>query len=240
MSNTVPLVWLPGLLCTHDLYRNVNDLLPNWVEPNCIELPALNSMQQLAKHVLETLPPKFVLGGLSMGGILCFEVFKQAPERVLGLVLLDTIATDETEDISDKRDAIVRKAEAGQFNRITRDVLLPMLVHPTRATDEALVSRLEEMANDVGLEAFKAHARALATRPNAVPLLENVQVPTIVVTGKQDLLCPLNHHLEIVKHLSDVSLHVIPNCGHLTTLEAPATVANLMSNWFAHHQRRFV
>ncbi|GAM62898.1 beta-ketoadipate enol-lactone hydrolase [Vibrio ishigakensis] len=230
MSQT-PLIWLPGLLCDQDLFADMNAELPTWVAPQTAKLGALDSMQAMAKKVLDETPQQFVLGGLSMGGILAFEVYRQAPDRVKGLILMDTNAADEKPEVSVKRDALVERAENGEFEAITPEVLMPVLIHESRLLDAELTQRVSQMAENIGLDAFKAHAKALATRPDQRPLLSDITCPTLVITGKQDALCPMANHLLMAEHISDVSLHVIPECGHLSSMEKPPEVASIVSDW---------
>ncbi len=230
MSQT-PLIWLPGLLCDQNLFADMNKELPNWVAPLTVKLGALGSMQAMAKKVLDEAPQEFVLGGLSMGGILAFEVYRRAPNRVKGLILMDTNAADEKPEVSVKRDALVERAENGEFETITPQVLMPLLIHESRLLDTELTQRVSQMAENIGLDAFKAHAKALATRPDQRPLLSDITCPTLVITGKQDALCPMANHLLMAEHISDVSLHVIPECGHLSSMEKPSEVASIISDW---------
>ncbi|PSW18430.1 alpha/beta hydrolase [Photobacterium sanctipauli] len=232
MSQSVPLLWLPGLLCDQQLFEPVNDLLPSYIQPQCASLDVADSMQALARKVLEEAPDTFVLGGLSMGGILAFEVYRQAPERVKGLILLDTNAADEKPEVTVKRDALVDRAIAGEFAAITPEVLMPVLIHSDRLNDKELTATISQMAENVGIEAFIAHAKALATRPDARPLLADITVPTLVICGREDALCPVTNHLLMAQHVPEVSLHVLAGCGHLSTMECPQAVAKHIVNWF--------
>ncbi|WP_371988646.1 alpha/beta fold hydrolase [Vibrio amylolyticus] len=231
MKPEVPLLWLPGLLCDETLFQDVNKELPVWVAPFTCDLGTETSMQALASKVLEDAPESFVLGGLSMGGILAFEVFRQAPERVKGLILMDTNAADEKPEVSEKRNALVGKAKAGEFKLITPDILMPLLIHPSQLANQELTQQITQMANNIGVERFEAHAQALATRPDARPLLNDIQVPTLIITGKDDLLCTIDNHLLMAKHIKQVSLHIIPDCGHLSTMEKPQIVSKHIQNW---------
>ncbi|GAL35115.1 beta-ketoadipate enol-lactone hydrolase [Vibrio maritimus] len=67
MTQPLPLIWLPGLLCDDALFEDVNKALPDWVAPSTIKLAPLPSMTELAEDVLAQAPDEFILGGLSMG-----------------------------------------------------------------------------------------------------------------------------------------------------------------------------
>ncbi|MGF1740387.1 alpha/beta hydrolase [Vibrio profundum] len=232
MSQTIPLLWLPGLLCNNQLFQPVNQHLKG-VEPVCAELTAQNSMQELARTILEQAPESFILGGLSMGGILAFEVYRQAPKRVKGLILLDTNSADEfaLPEVTAKRNLLVDKAINGQFSSITPDSLMPVLIHIDRLKDTELTQTICQMAENIGVERFVNHAQALASRPDARPLLGDIVVPTVVICGREDALCPVTNHLLILEKIPNASLHVLPNCGHLSTLEKPTEVAGLINGW---------
>ncbi|WP_339389095.1 alpha/beta fold hydrolase [Vibrio caribbeanicus] len=240
MKKSLPLIWLPGLLCDGTLFEDVDQCLPEWIAPACFTLDALPTMEQLAADVLAKAPKEFVLGGLSMGGILAFEVYRQAPHRVKGLILMDTNSANEKNEVSEKRNALVSRALNGEFEQITPEVLMPLLIHPSRLEESDLTGKIEQMAINIGLEAFQAHANALATRPDARPFLSEISVPTIVLTGKNDLLCPIDNHLLMAQHIPDVTMHVLPNCGHLSSLEQPEAVALRLSNWLDLYQSQWL
>lgn len=235
MTSGIPLLWLPGLLCDETLFSPVNDLLSAHVKPICAELQALDSMAALAKDILDSAPESFILGGLSMGGILAFEVYRQAPERVKGMILLDTNSSDEKQEVTDKRNLLVAKANSGQFSLITPDHLLSVLIHPERLTDTPLVNDICQMAENVGVEKFTSHAQALATRPDARPLLSQISVPSLIISGRDDLLCPIENHLLMDEVIANSTLEVIERCGHLSTLEQPELVADTINSWIKNN-----
>lgn len=234
-KQSIPLLLVPGLLCNEALFEPIYKELPAWVVPRYMRLNNSNSTSELAKHILRDAPAKFILAGLSMGGILAFEIYRQAPERVTGLILMDTNAASEKIAATEKRNALVDKAQAGDFSSITPTILMPYLIHPSRLHDIALTSAITAMADDIGVEHFAAHAQALATRLDSISLLTSINVPTLIITGSHDALCPRQNHLTMAEHINTVSMHVIPECGHLSTMEQPQLVGQHIRDWLNYH-----
>src|SRR4051812_11739998 len=105
MSEPLPIVMIPGLLATPLLYA---DQIPAvWhVGPVTIAVHTLDdSVAAIARRILSSAPERFALVGLSMGGYLCFEILRQAPERVAKLALLDTSARPDTPEQTANRHA---------------------------------------------------------------------------------------------------------------------------------------
>ena len=49
-----------------------------------------DSISKMAEFVLEEVDGEFILGGLSMGGYVSFEIWRKASERVNAMILCDT------------------------------------------------------------------------------------------------------------------------------------------------------
>src|SRR5256885_6106367 len=97
------LVLLPGLLNTRRLFeRQISDLA-DLVDVVVPELWLHDSIDAMAQATLDAAPPAFALGGFSMGGYVCFEILRRAPERVERLALMDTQAVPDTPESSARR-----------------------------------------------------------------------------------------------------------------------------------------
>src|SRR3984885_2686961 len=91
-----PIVLIPGLLCAAEVFApQIPALWPHGPVTIASTLEG-RTMAEIASAILATAPPRFALGGISMGGYLCFEILRQAPERVIKLALLDTSARPDT------------------------------------------------------------------------------------------------------------------------------------------------
>ncbi|MEO8004521.1 MAG: alpha/beta fold hydrolase, partial [Betaproteobacteria bacterium] len=111
--------------------------------------------------------------------------------------------------------------------------MLPFLVHPSRATDAALVKVIREMAQATGLEAYVRQQNAIIVRPDYGPTLRTIVCPTLVLCGREDRLTPLEDSERMAAAIPGSKLVVIEECGHMSTLERPDEVNAALRNWLA-------
>ena len=192
-------------------------------------------MAAIAERILAMAPPRFALAGLSMGGYLAFVIAEKAPQRVARLALLDTSAQPETPRQTERRTPLIALAKEGRLGEIV-DALFPMLVHRNRHADEDLKRVVMAMAQETGAEAFIRQQKAIMTRPDARPFLASIACPTLVLVGDGDTLTPPPLSQEIAAGIRGANLVVVPECGHLSTLERPEAVNKALAGWMGSAQ----
>jgi pimeloyl-ACP methyl ester carboxylesterase len=225
-----PLLLLPGLLCDGALYRAQIAALGDIAAPIVGDLTRHESLAGMAAAMLAEMPEYFSLVGLSMGGYVAQEIMRQAPHRVSRLALLDTSARADSEEQRARRRGLIELAGRGNFKGVTPR-LLPLLLHPDRLTDEALVDTVTGMAERVGRDAFLRQQAAIMARPDGRADLARVACPTLVLCGRQDALTPLALHEEMATAIAGARLVVVADCGHLAPLERPAPVTAALRDW---------
>lgn len=223
---------VPGLLCDDTLFapqvEALSDLAQCWIPGLLSE----ESMSAMARKVLRDVPfDRFALAGLSMGGYVCMEIMRQAPERVTGLGLLDTRAAVDVPEETRRRHELVRLAQTARTFQPVTKLMLPLLMHPSRQQDKVLVKAITDMAERVGVEAYVLQQRAIMSRPDSRSDLRRVRVPSIVVCGRQDALTTLAQHEEMAALIPGAELVVIEECGHISSLERPEEVTAALRNW---------
>ena len=124
-------------------------------------------------------------------------------------------------------------ARTGRFTEITRDHLLPRLIHPARLTDAALVQTIIDMAEATGPAAFIRQETALLEREDYTPLLPEIRCPTLVIVGEADAITPVPMVQAMAQQIPGARLEVIAGCGHLSTLECPAETTALLKAWLS-------
>jgi pimeloyl-ACP methyl ester carboxylesterase len=228
MKDSLTTVLVPGLFCTPHLYAEQIPALWQFGPVTIADHRRDESMAAIAQRILASAPPQFALAGLSMGGYIALEVMRQAPERVAKLALLDIAARPDTPEQTKVRNEQIELASQGGYGKIVR-AALPMLLH--RQTDEALRNAVLQMAEESGADAFIRQQRAIIGRADSRPLLASIRCPTLIIVGEQDRLTPLDRSQEMANGIAGSRLVVIPECGHIATLEQPQLATAALVEW---------
>jgi pimeloyl-ACP methyl ester carboxylesterase len=235
VSTATPLVLLPGLLCDHAVWAPQIDALRGHVDAHVVHYGERDSLAAMARHALDTAPaPRFALAGHSMGGRVAFEVWRQAPERVTHLALLDTsyhpLAPGEAgENEKRGRHTLLAKARRDGM-RAMADEWARGMVHESRIGGpvfQAILDMFERSSPAV----FAAQIQALLDRPDADPLLPTITCPTLVLCGRDDAWSPPARHEHLHARITGSTLVVIERCGHMSTMEQPEAVAQAFRDW---------
>jgi pimeloyl-ACP methyl ester carboxylesterase len=232
-----PLVLLPGMNCSARLWQPVLDSpalaaarrsgrLSEVVRP---ELRG-RSLDDCVARLLDQLPARFSLAGLSLGAIVALALTRQAPERVVRLGLLAANPRAPRPDQQAAWAAQRQLLTEGGTARTIQEQLLPVLVSPDLrgpVLDEVVLA----MADEVGEAALDDQLAIQQTRQDERPALSRLTIPTLVVAGARDALVPVERHREVQAAVPGASLHVLDGIGHLSALEAPDAVATALGDW---------
>lgn len=218
-------VFLPGHMCDERLFgEQILALSEIGVSSSVAPLSSGDSVKALASAVLETAPPRFALVGLSLGGIVAFEIMRQQAERVTHLALLDTNARPESEERQKARERDMEAVREGRLAEVTRAAKSAYL-GPEQPESEGLRSLLARMSHDLGEEVYAAQAQALLDRPDSRPTLPGIRCPTLILGGRDDRLCPPAIQMEMGELVPHADVVLLGRCGHLSPLERPDAVS---------------
>jgi len=224
------LVLIPGLLCNRELWAHQSANLAHIAEITVADVTQDDTIAGMAQRLLAQAPREFALAGLSMGGYVAQEVMRQAPDRVSRLALLDTSARPDSDEQKARRRGLIALSTQGKFKGVTPR-LLPLLIHPDRLDDTLLVGRITAMAEDVGQAGFVRQQTAIMGRIDGRPTLRDIRCPTVVLGGAEDAITPPEVMAETADLVPGATYHLLPNCGHLSTMEEPEAVTDLLAAW---------
>ena len=185
--------------------------------------PEPSTMDALAEQVLGLLGSirvdRAVVVGLSMGGYLAFEIYRQRPGLFRGLVLCDTRPGADSPEGAAGRETFAKNALEKGLHWVA-DEMTPKLLKPQ--PDAAAVKEVRHLIGQGTPAGVAAAQRGMARRADSTPTLATITCPTLVVVGAEDTLTPPAEAEKMVAGIKGARLAKIAGAGHLPNLEATA------------------
>lgn len=235
----VPLILISGMLCDNFVWHRIVDGLSKYALCVTADIETTDSVSSMAERILANAPREFAIAGHSLGGRVAFEVVRQAPHRVRLLGLFGTAykgrptgPAGDAEIIA--RQAMVEDAEANGMETLAQKWVQRM-VHPDQLDNRPLLEELIAMAVRQGCNGLKAHVRMGLSRPDASDLLSKINVPTLILSARQDVAMPVGPHQEMHESIAGSVLQIIENSGHMLMLEQPEVVVTAMMKWLKQY-----
>jgi pimeloyl-ACP methyl ester carboxylesterase len=169
-----------------------------------------------------------LLCGLSMGGYVALRAVERAPERVVGLMLCNTQAGSDSDEAKLGRAAGVRLLASQGLAAFGEAQLARQLSPHTVGHAPDLLARLRAQIAESSAEGVAGCLVALATRTDQHEMLASIRVPTLVVVGEHDAITPPAVARALAARIPGAALHVLPQAGHLSNLEAESAFNALL------------
>jgi 3-oxoadipate enol-lactonase len=169
--------------------------------------------------------------GLSMGGYVAFDMVRRYPERIAGLILVNSRAEGDGPAARDARDEMIRMVEQEGTGALA-DLLVPKLLAPESQTAmPPVVERVRTMIESAPPDGVTGALRAMKERPDASDLLGRIAVPTLVIAGREDQLIPVDHARSMAAMIPGAQFTLIPGAGHLVPLEQPGPTSRVIGEF---------
>jgi 3-oxoadipate enol-lactonase len=166
--------------------------------------------------------------GVSIGGYAIFEFWRRFRDRVTALVLCNTKAQADAPEARANRlqaadDVLQRGTEPFFENMIQR-----LLGESTRRSRPDLAEGALRMMRKMSAENVAGVQRGMAERPDSVPTLKTITVPTLIMTGDEDVLTGVPEAELMKQSISGSQMKVVPKTGHYSPWEQPDEVGRLL------------
>ena len=174
---------------------------------------------------------KAIIGGMSMGGPVVLEMYREAPQRFKGMVLIDTTSFPAND---------VEKAQWPGFGTQARDkgvasmipALMPqMLTTATRMGNPALVKYVGGIVKKGSVNAAVGGGGTLANRPDSRPTLAHMKVPVLFVVGADDPIYPVEMDQKMHQDTPGSKLVIVPGAAHAAIIEKPEACNRALAAW---------
>ena len=229
---SLPILLIPGLNCTPEIWAGQINTLWRFGPVTIANHTRGDSMAEIATQILAEAPPRFVLAGISMGGYLSFELWRQAPERIAGIGFVDTSARPDAPEATARRRDAMTLAGQGKFAQVIASAF-PFAVHEAHAERADLRAIHTRMSLENGVPTYLRQQEAIIARPDSRPTLTTISVPALVVVGAGDRLTPPELSAEIASGITGARLETIADAGHMSLVEQPEAVNAVLADWLA-------
>jgi pimeloyl-ACP methyl ester carboxylesterase len=229
---TDALVLLPGMMCDARLFAPQINALSSERAVVIAPVTLGERIEEIASNILDQLPGRFALAGLSMGGIVAMEILRRAPDRVSRICLMDTNPLAETPPEAAAREPMIIGVRAGRLDEVMRDALRPDYLAPGPGRADVL-KIMYRMAADLGPDLFIRQSRALQRRRDQQGTLRRCKVPALVMCGAHDRLTPPKRHGFMAELIHNAELKIIAGAGHIPSLEQPEATTRALRDWLS-------
>ncbi|HLZ62462.1 MAG TPA: alpha/beta hydrolase [Ktedonosporobacter sp.] len=201
-------------------------------------VPGKTTLDEMAGDIAALLDAlaidQVILGGLSMGGQIVFEFYRQFPGRVRALLLADTQAQADTEEGRATRYATAQRLVAEGMHDFAEEMLSRLLSPQTRASQPEVVDKVRHMILGTKPEGAAAALRGRAERRDYTSMLSEITVPTLIVVGSEDEYTPISD-AELMYHgIAGSQLAIIEGVGHMPNMERPSEFNAVLGQFLLH------
>jgi pimeloyl-ACP methyl ester carboxylesterase len=222
--------WLPVAEALSTRYRMILPDLRGHGESAVGEGPA--TMEKHAADIARVMDDanlgRAPLVGVSIGGYVLFEFWRKHRGRVAALGLCNTKApADGPEARAGRLQAANDVLERGS-EPFFESMIPKLMGRTTRETRPDLVEGALRMMRKMSKENVAQVQRGMAARPDSIETLKTINVPTLLVTGDEDLMTGVNEAELMRSHIANSQLRVIPKAGHYSPWEQPQDAAKLL------------
>jgi len=196
-------------------------------------------MEQFADDLAEMLrqlqvDEPVIFCGLSMGGYIALQFWRNHRQLVRQLVFCDTKATADTEEVARGRRYMANQVVREGAGAIAEGMLGRLFGKESLSLPNPVVSATEQVMRSTAPTSIAAAQRGMAARPDMTAELSQIAVPTLVVVGEEDAISTVAEMESMANAIPDARFERVHNAGHMAPLEQPEKVNQLIREFLSH------
>ncbi len=228
-------MWQPQVEFLRDRYRLI---VPELRGYGTTPLPAgkqVTLLDDFAEDILALADhlntEDFAIVGLSLGGQIALETWRQAPNRIRAIVLADTFASLDTPEQKQTRIDTADRFDREGFGNFATESLHKMMTPANAQAFPAVAEHIMRMVRDSNPNGAAAALRGRTMRRDYIPLLNQITVPALIIVGRYDAFTPVPLSEEMHRDIPGSTLEVIEGSGHMTNLERPDEFNSILGSF---------
>lgn len=164
---------------------------------------------------------KAIICGLSMGGYIALNAVKRFPDRLEALILCDTQCIADSPEAKDKRYAKMDEIASSGKSAFTEGFIKGIFHEESLTHKKGVVEKLRSVVNSNSQHILINGLTAIAERTESCSVLSKVNIPTLIICGKDDALTPVAQSEMMHEAIQRSVLRIIDQAGHVSNLEQP-------------------
>lgn len=164
---------------------------------------------------------KAIICGLSMGGYIALNAVQRFPNHFEALILCDTQCIADTAEVKEKRYKVIDDIKANGVKEFNEKFIKSVFHKDTLTNNKELVESLRDVVFANSQPVIIAGLTALAERSQTCSTLGDINIPTLILCGREDEVTPLAQSEFMHQSIERSILHVIEKAGHVSNLEHP-------------------
>ena len=165
--------------------------------------------------------------GVSIGGYALFEFWRKHRARIAALGLCNTKASADTPEARATRLQSANEVLDRGTEPFFESMIPKLFGQTTRDMRPDLIAGALRMMRKMSPQHLAQVQRGMATRPDSMDTLKTINVPTLLVTGDEDIMTGLNEAQLMHQQIAGSQLRVIPKAGHYSPWEQSQDAAKL-------------
>lgn len=244
-ANT-PVVLLHGFPLSAAIWAPVTP----WIEPHAWvitpdlpgfggtpPLPGTATLEAFAEWVVDLADDleldRFVLGGHSMGGYIALALAEAFPDRLAGLILVDSRSGADTPEGASRRQAAMADIRSHGGAPFREAFVANLVGKSTRHGRPDVVAELCALAEPVSDDVLVSCLEAMRVRPDRSGLLASLDIPALILVGEEDTVTPPGEAQAMARALPQAELALIHGAGHTPSMEQPEVTGRILARWVA-------
>lgn len=164
---------------------------------------------------------KALLCGLSMGGYIALNAIENYPDRFDSLILSDTNCISDTPEVKEKRMKTIESIKKNGVEKFADESMNNFFAPESLSTKKEKIAAVREMIVNTSKQTLYKTLRAFYERKETCSRLSDINVPVLIMVGKEDKITPPAAAQLMHEKIKDSLLSIIEHAGHLSNMENP-------------------
>jgi pimeloyl-ACP methyl ester carboxylesterase len=237
-----PIVLLHGFCGSKGYWDNVIFKLSEQFRVITLDLPGHGesanlegnaTIEEIADHIKELLDylkvTKVTMFGHSLGGYITLAFAEKFGQMLNGFSLVHSTAFPDSEEAKKGREAGVEKVKKEGISAFI-DGLIPKLFSPDNLEkNENDIQTAKKIGYSTSTEGAMKTLIAMKNRPNRNSVLEQAELPVLLIAGEKDQIIPSEKTFSVSK--STIKQVLVKDSGHMSMYENPSELINKMMEY---------